>query len=620
VLRHIQERGDKPLLKAVTAGVVEVASPIMFCTLIVAFVLVPVLTLEGMEGRFFKPLALSMNFAMAGSVLMAIFFLPVLLFTVGGKISGSEKPERFFGFLSSLYMLILAKVLKYRRSSIFCCILIMGAVLPMALIPGVDFLPELDEGAIAVNVVRLPDASLSGSVETASFMERELLRFSEVKTVVSKTGRAEIAEDPMGPEQTDLLIMLYPQKEWQSGRSKAQLVDDMRRTLQKMPGMQFTFTQPVALRINELVSGIKSDLAIKVFGPDLHVLQELANEAAAVVHDLKGAHDVNTEPLVGISEIEIRPKRKELARYGLNVADLNELVESSLRGIEAGEFREQEMRFPIQVRLQESFRNSVEKIGGLSFLTPSGSMVLLSEVADLVKVESPAVINRENAMRRVAVECNIQEVDTGGFVLAAKAALSDFMAEMPAGYWLEFGGTYQNQQRAMSRLSVITPICILLIVVLLCTAFQELRPALIILAALPFALVGGVIALVYTGLPYNVPSIIGFIALFGLSIQDGTVLLSFAQQLKSEGLSHYEAIKKAAELRFRSLLMTTVTTVLGLFPLIHASGPGASILQPLAVVMTGGMISATALTLIILPVLYAGLFDHTMQKADYIPA
>jgi cobalt-zinc-cadmium resistance protein CzcA len=452
VLRHIQERGDKPLLKAVTAGVVEVASPIMFCTLIVAFVLVPVLTLEGMEGRFFKPLALSMNFAMAGSVLMAIFFLPVLLFTVGGKISGSEKPERFFGFLSSLYMLILAKVLKYRRSSIFCCILIMGAVLPMALIPGVDFLPELDEGAIAVNVVRLPDASLSGSVETASFMERELLRFSEVKTVVSKTGRAEIAEDPMGPEQTDLLIMLYPQKEWQSGRSKAQLVDDMRRTLQKMPGMQFTFTQPVALRINELVSGIKSDLAIKVFGPDLHVLQELANEAAAVVHDLKGAHDVNTEPLVGISEIEIRPKRKELARYGLNVADLNELVESSLRGIEAGEFREQEMRFPIQVRLQESFRNSVEKIGGLSFLTPSGSMVLLSEVADLVKVESPAVINRENAMRRVAVECNIQEVDTGGFVLAAKAALSDFMAEMPAGYWLEFGGTYQNQQRAMSRL------------------------------------------------------------------------------------------------------------------------------------------------------------------------
>jgi cobalt-zinc-cadmium resistance protein CzcA len=452
--------------------------------------------------------------------------------------------------------------------------------------------------------VRLPNASLEGSVETGTFMEKQLQGFPEVKTVVTKTGRAEISEDPMGPEQNDVLIMLYPESEWTTGRTKAELVSAMQERLSKIPGIRLSFSQPIALRVNELISGVKSDLAIKVFGEDIDILKTNADNIAAILGGIEGAEDVRVEQVTGFSQLDIIPDRRAMARYKLNMHDINEIVETAVGGKVATTKIDGQMRFGVQVRFPQGRRNDIKAIEAILLPTPAGARVPLGHVAQIKRVEGPAQISRENNMRRVVVEANIRGRDLGGFVEEAQQKLAGITQSLPSGYWIAYGGTFENQQRAMRRLAVVVPISVLLIFFMLTSALGSIKTAGLVLANLPFALVGGVLSMILLGITLNVPSTVGFIALFGVAVQNGTVLVTFINQLRGSGHSLRDAVMEACRLRFRALLMTAATTVLGLLPMVYALGPGAEVQRPLAVVVIGGLLTATLLTLFVLPSLY----------------
>lgn len=603
VTRHLKDNSSRYSLKTVILSVQEVARPIIFSILIIVLVFVPLFTLEGMEGKMFKPLAMTMIFAMLGSLLSAMTIVPVLLSYLL-KPGLVDKEPAFITGMKNKYVGLLNKALDHRKTMLVGAMVIFFAALASIPFLGMEFLPELDEGAIAINVVRLPNAAIVGSIKTSSFMENELLSFSEVKTVVSKTGRAEISEDPMGPEQTDILIMLHPESEWTTGRDKEELIQAIQAKLERIPGIRLAFSQPIALRVNELISGVKSDLAVKVFGQDISLLKEKADAVAGVLRTIEGAEDVSVEQVAGFNQLEIVPDRREMARYKLNMSDINQLVETAIGGKVATEMVVEQMRFGVKVRFPENRRNSIEAIKALLVPTPSGARVALGQVAKIERIEGPAQISRENNMRRVVVETNIRGRDLGGFVHEAQKKLLELSKSLPAGYWFEYGGTFESQQRAMKRLSIVVPISILLIFLMLLSALGNIKAAALVIANLPFALVGGLLSMLIFNITLNVPAIIGFIALFGVAVQNGTVLLTFVKQLRDEGHNVRGAVVQACGLRLRALLMTAATTVLGLVPMIYATGPGAEVQRPLAVVVIGGLITATVLTLFVLPTLY----------------
>ena len=610
VVRHRREYPDRQGMELVAGAVREVARPIIFSILIIVLVFVPLFTLQGMEGKMFKPLALTMIFAMLGSLLVALTIVPAILSYLGGRAESLKEP-RAFVWLKERYLAILNAALDRRKLTLGVAVLLFAGSMASLPFIGTEFLPTLEEGAIAINVVRLPNASLKGSVQTSDFMEKELLTFPEVNTVVSKTGRAEISEDPMGPEQTDLLIMLHPESQWTTGRSKAELVEAIGQRLGRIPGIRMAFSQPIALRVNELISGVKSDLAVKIFGYDMEVLKEAADGVAGLLRSVPGAQDVSVEQVTGFSQLEIVPDRRAMARYKLNMANLNEIVETAVGGTVATQLVEGQMRFGVQVRLPADRRSSIEAIEALLIPTQDGARVPMAAVAEIRRLEGPAQISRENNMRRVVVEANIRGRDLGGFVDEARHKLADLTASLPPGYWIDYGGTFENQQRAMSRLSVVVPISILLIFLVLVSALGSLKIAGLVLGNLPFALVGGLLSMLVFGITINVPSTVGFIALFGVAVQNGTVLLTFIHQLRSAGVPLREAVLQAGGLRFRALLMTAATTVLGLAPMLYATGPGAEIQRPLAVVVIGGLITATLLTLIVLPTVYLWIEERS---------
>jgi cobalt-zinc-cadmium resistance protein CzcA len=551
----------------------------------------------------FRPLAQTMVFAMVGSLLVALTIVPVILSLITGKTARSRE-TRVFLWLQQGYLRLLARVLAHRRATVGLAAVLFAGTVALTPLIGTEFLPQLEEGAIAINAVRLPNAALAGSVEVATFMEKELLTFPEVKTVVSKTGRAEVSEDPMGPEQTDLLIMLHPKSQWTSGRSKPELVAAMQERLGQIPGLRLSFSQPISLRVNELISGVKSDLAIKVFGQDIEILKTNADQIAATLGEIAGAEDVRVEQVTGFSQLDIIPDRRAMARYKLNMADLNQVVETAVGGKVATTVIEGQMRFGVQVRFPRTQRSEIEAIEAILLPTPSGARVPLGQVAQVTRVEGPAQISRENNMRRVVVEVNIRGRDLGGFVAEAERRLAGISRALPAGYWIEYGGTFENQKRAVGRLRIVVPLAVALIFFMLISALGSLKTAALVLANLPFAVVGGVLAMLALGITLNVPSTVGFIALFGVAVQNGTVLVTFVNQLRHTGLGVDQALVEACRLRFGALLMTALTTVLGLLPMVYAQGPGAEVQQPLAVVVIGGLITATMLTLFVLPALY----------------
>jgi cobalt-zinc-cadmium resistance protein CzcA len=607
IARHLSESKDKVLSRtqATFNAVREVARPLIFAILIIIVVFFPLFMLEQMEGKMFRPLALTVCFAMLGSLLVSLTIVPVLcsIFVRRKK----AKRENFIVRKSKQYYLnLLNLALERRKLTIFVAGGVFVVVFAVGSIIGTEFLPQLNEGAIAVNVVRLPSASLGGSVAVGTEMERRLLaKFPEVETVVTKTGRAEISEDPMGPEQNDVFIMLHPQNKWGTGRSKQQLVTDIQEDLSAIPGIRLSFSQPIALRVNELISGIKSDLAVKVFGPDLEVLRENANRMAAAMSGIDGAEDVKVEQVAGFSQVEIVVDRKAIARHKINLADINEIIETAVGGKVASTVVEGQMRFAVLVRYPEVNRSSIEALHRILVPSPGGTNVQLGQLAAINQVEAPAQISREKSMRRVVVESNIRGRDMGGYVAEVQERIRPIVAGLPDGYYIEYGGQFENQQRAMRRLSIVVPISILLIFLMLFSTFDSMRSALLVLVNLPFAMIGGILAMLLLGLNLSVPAVIGFIALFGTAVENGTVLVTFFNQLRKQGLSAIEAVKKGCELRFRPLLMTALTTLLGLLPLIYATGSGSEIQRPLATVVLGGLVSSLFLTLIVLPVLYS---------------
>jgi cobalt-zinc-cadmium resistance protein CzcA len=602
--RHLAHRTDKKHKRRVVAeALVEVARPVAFSVLIIAIILVPLFTLQGYEGKMFAPLAATMLIALLVSLVVALTVIPVL-----SDLLLKQVPEKEFGFIRRFhraYLWLLDRAVKHPVVTLG----ISGGVLvaSLALLPfmGTTFMPDLDEGAIAINVVRLPNASLEGAVKVAGFMEQRLRKFSEVETVVSKTGRAEISEDPMGPEQTDLFIMLKPRKQWGTGRDKAELIEAIQKDLAQIPGLRFSFSQPIALRVNELISGVKSDLAVKVFGPDLDVLKKFSDRAAAVLGGVEGARDVKVEQVSGMSQLDVVIDREAVARHGIKIGDVIATIETAIAGKKATTLIEEQRRFAVVVRFPESARGDIPELERLLVTAPGGERVPLAQIARFQIVEAPAQVSRENGMRRVVAEANVRGRDLGGFVNEAQAKLVPLVKNLPSGYYVEYGGQFENQQRAMRQLAFVVPIALLLIMVLLYMALGSIWNALLVLLNLPFALVGGVIAVVIFRMPISVSAAVAFIVLLGIAVQNGVVLVAFFRQLRERGESVADTVSKGCDLRFRPLLMTALTSFIGHLPMLYATGSGADIQKPLAVVVMGGLITSTLLTLMVLPTIYS---------------
>ncbi len=602
VRRHLAEPGAGKRQR-VARAVAEVFRPVAFSVLVVVVILVPLFSLQGVEGKMFAPLALTMLIALLASLGVALTVVPVL-----SELALREAPERAFGFVRRLhrsYLRLLRGAVGRPKLTLGLSALLLAGSLALVPFLGTEFMPPLDEGALAINVVRLPNASLDGSVKVSQALERRLRRFPEVQAVVSKTGRAEISEDPMGPEQTDVLVMLAPRRNWQTGRSKAQLVAAMQRDLAEIPGLRLSFSQPIALRVNELISGVKSDLAVKVFGPDLEVLKRTADRAAALVQGVRGAEDVKVEQVSGMTQLDVVIDRAAAARHGLAVETINATIETALAGRQATTLLEGQRRFAVVVRFPEEARADLAQIERLLVAAPGGERVPLAQVARFETVEAPAQVSRENGMRRVVVEANVRGRDLGGFVAGVQAALAELTRELPTGYWVDYGGQFENQQRAMAQLAVVVPIALVLVLVLLYLALGSLGDSLLVLLNLPFALVGGVIAVVAFGMPLSVSAAVAFVVLLGVAVQNGVVLVAFFKQLREEGLSLQETVTQGCALRFRPLLMTALTSFIGHLPMLWATGSGADVQKPLAVVVMGGLVTSTLLTLLVLPTLYA---------------
>ena len=604
VRRHFSARSNPGLRRHIAIEAVsEVARPVAFSVLIIIIVMIPLFSLQGIEGKMFAPLAATMIIAILVSLITALTFVPVT-----AEWLLQQAPEKEFRIVKGFhhgYLALLDSARKFRWVTLALSAVILVVSGFAATRIGTEFIPNLDEGAIAINVVRLPNASLDGSVTVSSFMERRLREaFPEVTAVISKTGRAEISEDPMGPEQTDLLIMLKEHKEWTTAKSKPALVAAMQQELGKIPGVRLSFSQPIALRVNELIAGVKSDLAVKIYGEDIALLKGFADQAAAVLGGLRGANDARVEQVSGMEQIEITLDRPAMARYGINVADVNETIETALAGTEATRVVEGQRRVTVVVRFPPAARADLDAIGQILFTGAGGARVALAKIATIATVEGPAQISREKGMRRVAAEVNIRGRDLGGFVAEARTRLAGLESSLPPGYFLEYGGQFENQQRAMQRLAVVVPLALTLILILLYMALGSLRDSLLVILNLPFALGGGVLAIAAIGMPLSVSAAVAFIVLMGIAVQNGVVLIAFFRQLRDEGRSVEETIHTGCNLRFRPLIMTALCSFIGHVPMLYATGSGADIQKPLAVVVMGGLVTSTFLTLIVLPTIY----------------
>lgn len=581
----------------------EVGRPVVFAVMIIAIVYLPILSLTGIEGKMFKPMALTVVFALIGSLLLSLTYVPAMLsFILRGEVSETESPV--IRLAKKLYRPAFGFVQGNRRTAVVAAaalVVVSGVIFPFL---GSEFIPRLDEGSLAIQIARLPSVSLTHSVKIATDAEKVLMKFPEVTTVVSKTGRAEVATDPMSVDLSDLYVALKPHDEWTSAGTREELVEKMSKALEDgVPEAVFSFSQPIELRVAELISGVRSDIAIKLFGDDLDTLKRTADQIAAVAGKVRGAVDVKVEAVAGLPQLQIKPDRAAIARYGLNVEDVNTLIESVVAGKEAGQVYEGEQRFNLAVRLKEEAGRDVEAIKNLLLLAPNGQRVPLAQVADVAVVEGPAQISREGARRRIVVELNVRGRDIGSFVKEVQAKIGE-QVKLPAGYYLTWGGQFENLQRASARLLIVVPLALFLIFVLLFTTFNSVRQALLIYTGIPFAVVGGVLALALRGMPFSISAGVGFIALFGVAVLNGVVMVSYINRLRDEGRTPDKAVSEGAMTRLRPVLMTALVASLGFIPMAISASAGAEVQRPLATVVIGGLITSTALTLLILPALY----------------
>ena len=603
VQRHLSESAAGALkLSMVYKAVLEVRKPSIFGELIIALTFIPIMTLRGIEGKMFSPLAFTVAIALFASLLLSLVAIPAFcyLFLQAKK----EKPSFLINAAKKVYLPVLRWGLKHKAILLVASIAFVCGTLYLVPRLGTEFIPIMDEGAFDMDIQFLPGISLPESLEMSRKVEQRLMEFPELETIVSRTGQTGIALEARGVEKTGYVGMLKPRAEWTTAKTREDLTGKMRAAMAAFPGMTFSFSQPIACRIDELVAGTRAQLIIKLFGEDLEILKGKADEIAKILARIRGTQDLVVETIAGQPYISIKTDRARIARYGINVEDVQTIVETAVGGKPVTQLFEGEKYFDVQLRFPEEKRNSLESIGNILVQSPRGTRIPLSQLAEIFTSEGPVQISRESGERRIGVECNISGRDMGGFVAEAKRLVRNNV-KLPSGYYLTWGGQFENQQRAMKRLAVIVPLTIGLIFFLLFLTFSSLRLAALVILNLPFALIGGVFSLYFTGLYLSVPASVGFIALFGIAVLNGVVLVSYINQIREDGKPLKEAILEGCENRLRPVLMTATITIFSLIPMLFASGPGSEVQRPLAVVVVGGLVTSTLLTLLVLPALYS---------------
>ncbi|MCU7526243.1 MAG: efflux RND transporter permease subunit [Ignavibacteria bacterium] len=612
VQRHLSESGTHDRkLSTVLKSVLEVRKPSIFGELIIAVTFLPILSLQGLEGKMFTPLAITVAIALLSSLLLSIFIIPTLcaMFLKPDK----EKANPVLDGAKKIYFPLLNWSLSRKKVVVSSAVALVAVALIMLSQIGTEFMPVMDEGAFDMDVQLLPGVSLEKSLEINQMIGGKLKKFPELETVVSRTGQTGIAMEAVGVNKTGYVGVLKPRSEWKSADTREELTEKMRQSIASIPGIGFGFSQPIQCRIDELVAGTKAQLIIKLFGDDMQILKEKADEIAKSLSKIDGTTDLVVEQVAGQPYLAVNVDRAKIARYGLNVSDVLKAVEITVGGKAATQLYEENRSFDITVRYPEEYRNSVDAIGSLLIPTGQGYNVPLKELADVSIVDGPVQVSREDGLRRIGIEMNIQGRDIGSFVAEAKKAVRQNV-KLPAGYYLTWGGQFENQQRAMSRLMIIAPLAIALILVLLFITFKSIRLALLVISNLPFALIGGVIALYISGLYLSVPASIGFVVLFGVAVLNGVVLVSYISQLRHEGMELKEAIEKGCNDRLRPVLMTASIAIFSLIPMLFATGPGSEVQRPLATVVVGGLFTSTILTLIVIPTMY-GWFENMFKKS-----
>ncbi len=596
VYRHLSENRQEYKLSIVVDSVMEVIRPVTFAVGIIIVVFIPIFTFESVEGKYYKPLALTIILAILSSLVVAFLFMPVLSYYI---IKPGTEETYFFKMLRSIYLKLLERAFGVRW--VLLGITFISFVFSLFLLSrvGTEFAPQLEEGAVLVKSFLDPNVSLEEAKSVAKLVEETALSYPEVVRTFSNIGRAEVAE-PEDVSYIETFIILKPTSEWKNFKSREEFVGLLRKKLGYVPGVEFSFTQPIQMRIDELLSGVKSTVAIKVFGDDLNRINEIAYKIEEIVKNTKGAVDVETEAQSGKLQLRIVPKMEVLKRYNITTAELMNLVAYALGGKEAGYMERDSILFPMVLGLE---RKELESVKDMPLLTKDGTILTLSQVADVKTTEGFLKIRRENGMRFALVQSNLQGRDLGGFVKEIKERIYKGV-KLPPGYFITFGGQFENQERAMKKLSIVVPISILLILLLLYVNYNSLRDAIIVILNVPFATIGGVISLYLSGYNLSVPSAIGFIALFGIATLNGVVLISYIRSLLENGYSVREAVLMGASRRLRPILITASAASLGLLPMLFATGIGAELQKPLAVVVIGGIFTSTMLTLLILPLVY----------------
>ncbi|MBU2285085.1 MAG: CusA/CzcA family heavy metal efflux RND transporter, partial [Gammaproteobacteria bacterium] len=613
-LAHAQSKLGRTLTRnerfqEVFAASKESRRALMFGQLIIMVVYLPIFALTGVEGKMFHPMAFTVVIALLGAMILSITFVPaaVALFITGNV---SEKESRLMlwakrGYAPAFDWVMARKPLVL---TIAAASIVLSGLLATRM--GSEFIPSLDEGDIALHALRIPGTSLTQAIGMQTQLEQVVKQFPEVDTIFAKLGTAEIATDPMPPNVADNFVMLKPRDQWPDpGRSKADLVSAMQEAVGKVPGNNYEFTQPIQMRFNELISGVRSDVAVKVFGDGMDEMNESAERISKVLEGIAGAADVKVEQTTGLPMLTLQIDRDKTSRLGLNVADIQDSVSAALGGQEAGAVFEGDRRFDILVRLPDAIRGDIEAIKRLPVRLPPGdngaprSFVRLGDVATIVSAPGPNQISREDGKRRVVVTANVRGRDIGSFVTEAQQKIAE-QVKVPSGYWTQWGGTFEQLQSASKRLQIVVPVALLLVFTLLFVMFGNAKDGLLVFTGVPFALTGGVVALWLRDIPLSISAGVGFIALSGVAVLNGLVMISYIRNLREDGMPLDEAIREGALTRLRPVLMTALVASLGFVPMAIAVGTGAEVQRPLATVVIGGILSSTVLTLLVLPLLY----------------
>ena len=600
-------------LEEIRHAAYEVARPIVFAVAIIIAVYIPIFFLEGLEGRMFRPMAITVCSALIGALVFALTLIPAAA-SVHFKAELREHSEGWFRRVREGYAALLEVIFRYRFAVVLGAVAAVAASVASLAYIGTEFMPRLDEGSILVETRKLPGISLTESVRISQRVEETIRKFDAVSSVVTKIGRPDLATEAMGINQGDVYVLLKPREQWKNVTTKDELIEKLSEALNRIPGVSYNFTQPMAMRLDEVVSGIKADVALKIFGEDARVLEQKAEQALRLVSTVPGAADAQMEIVSGVAELRIAVDRRELARYGLNVSDVRAVVETAVRGRVAGEIIEGQKRFALVMRLPEQYRRDPEAVRELLIPAPAGEKVRLGQVAMVESARGPEVISREGGQRRIVVQANVRGRDLGSFVEDAQAKVASSL-QLPPGYSIEWGGQFENQERATKRLAIVLPAVIFIIFGLLFASFNSAPQALLILFNVPFALVGGVAALWLRGMNLNLSASVGFIALFGVAVLNGIVMVSYINRLRGFGHDVRTAVIEGASARLRPVLMTALVASLGFLPMAVATSAGAEVQRPLATVVIGGLVTSTVLTLLVLPVVYPW-FSRDVMHAD----